>query len=305
LIALNQTAWRRLCKLCIAGLILHLVCNHQTVIAQDAPRFDIVEGMIDEDKLIAEPIAISSLPAPSEEIAGLLEAGQVQFISGGPRPSETYGLRSTGFINREFDAETRFNLSYHFVSRCRWWWNEEGIVVRVRYPELKLKVDHTVWFRRRPDDLSQFWNLKLVQHEMDHIRLSTDPRVLNRFETAVRKDESLRFSRSEMRSVLGDDAVPERNNGPSSNRGPDSNNRTSRNDRSRGLSADQVRMLINQRVRDHFDRTVQLVEIRYRELDRQTAHGSFPIPEDGPLRGWLDRSATDPTDEPAEDPPSR
>ncbi|MCR9207410.1 MAG: hypothetical protein NXI28_04210 [bacterium] len=304
MIALNQTAWRRLSKVWIAGLILHLGCNHQSVIAQNNSRFDIAEGMIDEDKLIAEPIAMSSLPEPSEEIAELLTAGQVQFISGGPRPSKTYGLRSVGFINREFDAETRFNLSYHFVSRCRWWWNEDGIVVRVRYPELELKVDHTIWFRRRPDDLSQFWNLKLVQHEMDHIRLSTDPRVLNRFETAVRKDESLRFSQSEMRSVLGDDAVPQRNNDANSS------NRTGRNQRSRGLSPDQVRMLINQRVREHFDQTVELVEIRYRELDRQTAHGSFAVPEDGPLRGWLDRSSTEPTDteptdESADDPPSR
>lgn len=255
--------------------------------------------MIDEDKLIAEPMSLSSLPAANEEITGLLKAGQVQFISGGPRPSKLYGLRSPGFINREFDAETRFNLAYHFASRCRWWWNEDGIVVRVRYPELELKVDHKVWFRRRPDDLSQFWNLKLVQHEMDHIRLSTDPRVLKRFETAVRNEESLRFSRAEMRSVLGEDAVSDWDP-----RQP-SDNQAGQNSRSRRLSSDQVRKLINQRVRQHFDKTVELVEIRYRELDRQTAHGSFAVPEEGPLRQWLDRSPAELTGERTPDSPSR
>ncbi|MEO9594042.1 hypothetical protein [Rhodopirellula bahusiensis] len=297
MIASKQTASRWQCQLCIAGLILHLGCNLPTLIAQDSTRADSAAGMIDEDTLVSEPIAMSSLPVPDEEVAGLLETGQVEFFSGGPRPSVALGLQSTGFINRRFDAETRFNLSYRFVSRCRWWWNEDGIVVRVRYPELELKVDHKVWFRRRPDDLSQFWDLQLVQHEMDHIRLSTDPRVLNRFETAVRGKESLRFRLSEMRSVLGEGAVPEHFDGQSRNA------RSGRNGRSSGLSQDQVRKLINQRVRAHFDQTVELVEIRYRELDRQTAHGSFPVPSDGPLRQWLDRSSSEPTDEAASDLP--
>ncbi|MFG0266565.1 MAG: hypothetical protein ACF8AM_15685 [Rhodopirellula sp. JB055] len=288
MIAPNQTASRWQCQLWIAGLILHLGSISPAVFAQSNSQADLAaEGMIDEEQWVAEPIAMSALPVPEEAIAELLESGQVEFISGGPRPSVAAGLRSTGFINREFDAETRFNLSYHFVSRCRWWWSDDGIVVKVRYPELKLKVDHKVWFRRRPNDLSRFWDSPLVQHEMDHIRLSTDPRVLSRFESAVREDESLRFSSSEIRSVLGENVVLNRN------ATPNANNRTSRNNRSSGLSSDQVRKLINQRVRAHFQQTVELIEIRYRELDRQTAHGSFAVPDTGPLRQWLDHSSSD------------
>lgn len=261
--------------------------------------------MIDEDRWVAEPIAMSALPAPDEAVAKLLEVGQVEFISGGPRPSVAAGLRSTGFINREFDAETRFNLSYHFVSRCRWWWSDDGIVVKVRYPELKLNVNHKVWFRLRPNDLRQFWELPLVQHELDHIRLSTDPRVLRRFETAVREDESLRFSFSEIRSVLGEEIVLNRSAQANANSRPNANTRTSRNNRSSGLTSDQVRKLINQRVRTHFEQTVELIEIRYRELDRQTAHGSFAVPNDGELRQWLDHSSSDSAASDSPDLPSR
>ncbi|WP_102017529.1 hypothetical protein [Rhodopirellula islandica] len=269
----------------LVGLILHVGCWQDPVFGQDAPRAPLVaEGLIDEDKLVAEPIEMSSLPAPSDEVAELLKVGQVEFISGGPRPSETRGLRSPGFINRDFDAETRFSLSYHFSSRCRWWWDEDGIVIRVRYPELNLKVFHEVWFRQRPNDLRQFWSLSLVQHELDHIRLSTDPRVLKRFETAVRSEESLRFSFSEVESILGEQA----------------NSRTS-NRRSPRLTPEQVRKLINERVREHFDQTFQLIEIRYRELDRQTAHGSFAVPTDSPLRQWLDHSSAERDGEPQSD----
>ncbi|WDQ19150.1 hypothetical protein [Rhodopirellula sp. P2] len=265
----------------------------EPVSGQEASRAQLAaEGLIDEDQLVAEPIEMSSLPAPSQDVAELLQVGQVEFISGGPRPSETRGLRSPGFINREFDAETRFSLTYHFSSRCRWWWDEEGIVIRVRYPELNLKVFHEVWFRQRPNDLRQFWSSKLVQHELDHIRLSTDPRVLKRFETAVRSDESLRFSFSEVRSILGEQAVS------SNNAQAGQHTRSAMPRRSSRLTPEQVRKLINERVRAHFDQTFQLIEIRYRELDRQTAHGSFAVPADGPLREWLDHSSAEQVPQP-------
>lgn len=243
------------------------------------------QGMIDEDSLITTPLPLTTLPKPSEDVARLLERGQVKFKSGGPRPSQANGYRSTGVIDRQFDAETQFRLNYDFVSRCRWWWSGDVLWVRVRYPKLGLTVTHDVWLRTFPTEISEFWNSDLIKHELDHIRLSTDPRVLGRFRAAVEAEDRLQFARAEVEELL-----ELKLDNPSR----------------RHLTDDQVRQLINSRVKAHFQQTFDLIVIRYRELDRQTAHGAFAVPQTGPLRTWLDQSSLSlktESDRPASDSP--
>lgn len=260
------------------------------ILLASAPVFAIAQepaGLIDEDALVSEPLSLESLPKPPLELQPWLKAGNVQFLSGGRRPSTVTGTRSTGAAGQRFDAETKFRLSYEFSSRCRWWWRDDRLLVRVTYRRLGLSVSHEVWFRQRPTDLNRFWESSLVLHEFDHIRLSSDPRVLTRFKESVRENNQLEFDLAEVRTLLDDETIR-----------PDGN--WSSRQRDSRLKSDQVRRLVNARVREHFDRTVQLLEIRYQELDRVTGHGARPVPETGRLREWLtlDTGDSSNTDEP-------
>jgi hypothetical protein len=202
-------------------------------------------------------ISIERLPKPSEEIAALLENANVTFRTG-KRPDREDTTSGGDEVNgqRRLAAETRFRLRYDFRSHNRWRLTEHNgqrmLIVRVEYRSVLLEPVHIVWFRRRPA-AKTFWQNRLVRHELDHLRISSDPGLQERF-----------------RDRLMD-------------------HRTIEEPLDHGVRVDDrlIQRIVNRKVREVFEQIVDLVRIRYLELDRVTDHGLKPIPEDSSLQRWL------------------
>ncbi|MEM1226799.1 MAG: hypothetical protein AAGJ40_13955 [Planctomycetota bacterium] len=210
-------------------------------------------------------------PGASQNVLELLDVGSVVFEVSDARPSTQSEMRSTGAAGRRFDAETRFRLRYQFDSRCRYGWDGDELWIRVRYPQLELLVDHRIWFRSgsqmaRRDDES-FWEHPIVRHELDHVRLSSDVRLQSLFRHRVESRPVLRMDIRDVQERLQIDYL----------------------DKEQRLTNRQLRSLIGHHVRTQFEQIVELIEIRYVELDRITRHGALAIPEDSEseLRHWL------------------
>lgn len=223
-------------------------------------------------------LKMGDLPEPPDNLKDCLDHGNVTFLIGGTRPSLVDPSRSAPAERGGYDAETRYSLSYSFKSRCRWGWADtsrsQRLAIRVRYEQLELTVEHQVWLRELPDR-DTFWDSPLVRHELDHVRLSSDPRLAVRFVAAVKRRDRIELTGDQSASLL------------------DTAKR--RFDRGRGkyrsllscLTGDDAQRWLDGELQAEFERIVQLVEIRYRELDRQTDHGRRVVPADGDLHGWL------------------
>jgi len=226
----------------------------------------------------AQTLRMSDLPEPPAELRAFLTRGKVTFLIGGERPSVTDPGRSTGAKLGDFDAESQFRLSYSFQSRSEWRWaNRSGarrLNITMRFERLKLDVRHRVWLKEMPPRDS-FWDSPLVRHEIDHVRLSSDPRLTAIFVKAIDQHERLELTREESVPLI---SLATR--------------RMSSGGRGRSflghLTGDDAQPLLDAVVKQEFDQIVELIEIRYRELDRQTQHGRDPIPEESPLREWLE-----------------
>lgn len=225
-------------------------------------------------------LALTDLPAPPPEIEALVTRGDVTFLVGGMQPSTVDPADSSTASRRKFDAETCYRMSFTFKSHCRWGFADPGqsqrLAIQTRYSKLQLQVEHRVWLREMPE-IDSFWESPLVRHELDHIRLSSDPRLNSRFVDAIQRLGKIELTANESRPLIAAAKSRQREGSP--------RNRTllSR------LVADDAQRWVDDRVRAEFDRTVELVEIRYRELDRQTDHGRMPVPDTGDLSEWLRR----------------
>jgi len=227
-------------------------------------------------------LTLVDLPPVPDDLADLVKRHGIDFLIGGTRPSLMNPGRSTGVSERRFDGETQFRLSYTFNSRCRWNLIREPnkpdtvrrLAIRVRFQRIELRVAHQIWLRELPD-LEKFWNHPLVRHELDHVRISGDPRIKKMFEAAVRRHERIELSQVESEPFI---AIGYRKFNASSRRGTLLNY----------LSSDDAKPFVKQAVQSEFERIVQLLEIRYAELDRITEHGQLPVPKAGPLADWLE-----------------
>ncbi|WP_146533894.1 hypothetical protein [Rubripirellula reticaptiva] len=145
-------------------------------------------------------------------------------------------------------GETRYRLIYHFRSQSDWRVRGSQIVIRVRFKDVRWQTSHVIWFENRPD-ADGFWDNQLVRHEFDHVEISTDPRIEKLF-----------------RSRLKDTSVIQRPIQPGI--------------RIREADVDKI---VEDTVRKMFDEISELVEIRYKELDRITNHGQLPLPPDNEI----------------------
>ncbi|TWT75206.1 hypothetical protein [Allorhodopirellula solitaria] len=220
-------------------------------------------------------LRLDELPAPPPEIRAWLERGQVTFLVGGKRPSVAQPSRSTAAEPRHFAAETRYRATHSFRSRCRWVWRNpssaQRLAINVRYQKLQLAVSHQVWLEEMPD-VETFWESALVLHELDHVRLSSDPRLKAKFLAAVKQRSRIELTREQTLSVLEDAA---RRSQMIRGRSQPLINR---------LGSEEAQEFLDEAVDAEFEKIVQLVEIRYRELDRQTDHGRQPIPKESSLQ---------------------
>jgi hypothetical protein len=144
-------------------------------------------------------------------------------------------------------AETRYTVAFDYASRSRWRIRRAGgrreLIISVRFARVRWEPSHVIWFKETSPPPDSFWDSPLVRHELDHVRLSADPRLGRRFEAMLREQNVFR--------VAVHDSVP--------------------------VTPSFVRARVDEHVREIFGRVIDLIEIRYRELDRLTGHGTRPV----------------------------
>ena len=214
-----------------AALILWLFCSVCCVVAEKPT-----------------PIKLTDLPEPPSDIRELIKAGLVTMEAGEREDSQT-SQSSPKII-----AETHYRIAYNYSTRSRWQVDSGNrrVVVTVRFRDIEWQPRHTIWFERKPAT-EGFWSDRLVLHEFDHVRVSTDPRVAERFEQLLRSRGSI------TKSLSSGDVV----------------NRAF------------VDRLVEEHVSKVFSEISDLISIRYKELDRVTSHGLHPLPEDSSLSELL------------------
>lgn len=222
-------------------------------------------------------IDLADLPTPPKDIAELIRHGQVRFFSGGSEPVAGGTSEITASVPRspgnplppghprppgnlqapgKLDAATSYRFTYTSPNQTTWSRRLDGgrqrVVIRVRYSDITLQTHHEIWLRHLPSR-EDFWTDKLVRHELDHVRISSDRRLAKRFAESLRE------------SAVIDKEVPRRTV---------INNRLT--DR-----------LVDEHTKSWVEKINQLIAIRYRELDRVTDHGRKVLPEASPLHSLI------------------
>ncbi len=231
-----------------------------------------------------QTLTLADLPPVPKELKSLVQQNELTFLIGGERPSLADGVRSTGGQSRRFDAETRFRMSFRFDSSCSWETVKDPrtpdsvkqLAVRVKFKRVRLSVTHRIWFRDMPER-DGFWESPLLLHELDHVRISGDPRIANRFRQSVLQNSRIELTREESEPLIA--MAYRKLNSRWFGRGP----------LVTYLNAGEARPFIKTAIQTEFDRTVELTHVRYQELDRITEHGQRQVPETGELRDWLRR----------------
>ncbi len=197
-----------------------------------------------------DPIPLRDLPTPSSEIQELLKRGKVKFVTGRRLAQSPSGSK--------LSAETHYRMRYTYHSKQSWRLHNVGgrrtLRVNVTYSRVGVFSEHTVWLQN-PPETSSFWDSKLVLHELDHVRITSDERLKASYQRLLRAEASFDYP-------LGG------------------------NERASDALADR---LVQQRTEHWFDQIRELADVRYRELDRITNHGRKPLPNDTPLREILRR----------------
>ena len=203
----------------------------------------------------ADTIELSDLPAPPEKLAKLIERGDVVFLVGERTPDAANRYTSIR-PQAKLGGETHFQLGFDYRCRSRWRIQESDgrrlLKITVNYQQIKLNRSHQIWLRKRPES-SGFWNSGLVLHEFDHVRLSSDATVDKRFVEKLRQQKTVT-------EEIGSHVK---------------------------VTDSYVQSVVDRQANKVFDETIQLINIRYKELDRQTDHGLRPLPEDSSLAEWL------------------
>jgi hypothetical protein len=201
-----------------------------------------------------KPLDPTNLAKPPDSIQELITAGRVKFEAG----QRSESAPSTGAPG--ITAETHYRIAYNYDSRSSWKLISRGrrVVVTVRYGHIQWQPTHTIWFRNQPAS-EDFWSNKLVLHELDHVRISSDPRLARRFNQLLKETSVLN------RAVADGEVV----------------------------NRQYVDSLVDQHVAKIFAEISDLIAIRYKELDRITNHGLHPVPSDSVLNQWLNQDRSD------------
>ncbi|TWU45978.1 hypothetical protein Q31b_11550 [Novipirellula aureliae] len=209
-----------------------------------------------------EPIDLSTLPESSAEIAKLIESAQVQFVIG-PRQDSVRSERfrtSTLPNGRPVAGVTEYRFGYHFRSSHRWKTSRgsnpkmKTVTARVEYRDLGVRYEHTIWLAKKPNP-DDFWSDRVLLHELDHVRLSSDPMLERRFIEKVLE-----------KTVF-----------------------TIHLEANASLKAAQINELVDRHVKECFEQIGELIAVRYKELDRITNHGISSFPNGSSLESLLER----------------
>ena len=192
-------------------------------------------------------LLMSGLPEPPRNLKKLLAAGAVTFEVG---PRESSG-------DPRIIGETRYSISYRYRSEAKWQLSRDTqgarvLIIDAGFSHLRWSPRHVIWLRDEPG-AEEFWSNNVVLHELDHLRISTDPRVAKRFAELLRQ-------RRVIRHLLQPGEVAGR---------------------------ELTDKLVEREARAVFDELTDLIAIRYRELDRETSHGRKSLPPDSKLHDLL------------------
>ena len=192
-------------------------------------------------------LLMSGLPDPPQQLKKLLAAGAVTFELG-PRVSAG---------DPRIIGETRYYISYRYKSAAKWELLRDNqgarvLIVDPGFSHVQWNPRHVIWLRDEPKE-EEFWSNVVLLHELDHLRISTDPRFAKRFAELLRQRRVIRHS-LEPGEVAGRELTDK---------------------------------LVEREARAVFDELTELIAVRYRELDRETSHGRKPLPSDSKLHELL------------------
>lgn len=207
----------------------------------------------------SQDVSLTSLPKPPSTIADLINRGNVKFVTGGEPQSDPTTLPTRARLV----GETRFRFQYRYKSNARWRVfhdrssyssasnseTEKFVRVDVRFRSVKLEQSHEVWLRDLPGK-DVFWKSKIVNHEFDHVRISSDPRIESMFRKRLKDAERFTVPYNSVANANG------------------------------RVDESLIRQQVESKLQEVLAETTQFVAIRYRELDYVTRHGILPLPQD-------------------------
>ena len=199
-------------------------------------------------------IKLDDLVKPPKEIQDLITQGNVLLFAGQP-PEIQANSRFSSSKRDRLDAETHYQLAFNLKYRKTWNTVRDGdqllLKINVNFTRVKIQQAHGIFFKVRPGETG-FWENKLVLHEFDHVRISSDPKV-----------EKLFLSRLHKASKITKELTP-----------------------STRVNNANIDTYISKHAKTIFNDVIDMVGIRYRELDRVTSNGKRPIPADSNLLRW-------------------
>lgn len=227
-------------------------------------------------------LALESLPNGPEELTSLVRRAQVTFVEGTTlldssvpadreqlnqlpnelldslRPQRSDAKNNSQTPDRRtrsgLAAITAYRIEFRFSRQRHWDWDTASreMTIHMKARLRSWQPIHTIWFRQSPE-IETFWENQLVRHELDHVQLSNDESMRKRFASLLQEGN---------RQVhkLAPNQVP----------------------------SDQLADELTDRwIHQQFGEIVKLINIRYRELDRITFHGTQALPEDSSLSDLL------------------
>ena len=121
----------------------------------------------------------AEIPSTPKRFKDLMDRGAVKFDFVAPRT---------------FDAETHFriflNYNYNYKTRRVGGANGQVELVTYTFSHLRVRIENEI---RLPRTLvgDGFWDTRLVEHEFEHVRINTDPRVTLLVENVQRRNNQV------------------------------------------------------------------------------------------------------------------
>lgn len=184
---------------------------------------------------------LAGLPEPPDAIRELMQRANVKLY-----------FYDSGKYPRQYAGETRFSTNYESKMNYRWRLiriagGKRQLVIRTNFRDVRFTDEHRMLIPIRFAD-ADLYHHRLVLHEFDHVRISADQRFQRLFERLLRAELGL-----------------------------------IRIDLDENLSKRELDSLADKTVKEKtaavFQRMIDLIEIRYVELDRLTRHGNAQPPE--------------------------
>lgn len=185
-------------------------------------------------------VTVEALPNPPSGLQPLITAGRVAFR-----------FYEADKMPRRFAGETRmamfYRLEYSYRVRMIRVGGKRRLQVKLQHRPTEFTVLHQILLPIE-HATGRLFEVPLVLHELDHVRIGIDPRYPALFDQWLREaTETLTFDWDETASEADTEA--------------------------------RVQREVDAQAAASFARLMQLMEVRQRELDRVTKHGLHPLPE--------------------------